>query len=63
MTNWYPASYEPPTDRPLIVYCPSWCATRYQVCEWDGKKFTYPEQPNEGFNDTVVSWALFMEAD
>lgn len=53
----------PPTNRPLLCFCQDWNESGYQVAEWDGKKFTYQEEPNEMFDSCVTDWSIFIEAD
>ena len=53
----------PATDRKVLVYCPRWNSLGYEVAIYDGKKFTYYEEPNDDFSDCVEMWALFLEAD
>ncbi len=61
--NWKNTTVTPPTNRVLIVHCPDWCDTGYQVCKWNGKAFYYDDQPNDMFHVEVVSWSMFLEAD
>ena len=53
----------PKGRRPILCYCPSWNDSTYQVAYYDGNQFYYDEQPNDDFDEEVVSWTLFMEAD
>ena len=52
-----------PIRRPLLCYCPMWCDIGYQVAVFDGKEFSYEDQPNEMFDRNVLEWAIFLEAD
>lgn len=66
MMNWI--AYEcggviPPKNRPLICYCPEWCDEGYKIAIWNGDEFLYQNQPNNGFNQCIEKWAIFLEAD
>lgn len=61
MNVWHTREAEPPGRRLLIVYCPEWNSTGYQICEWNGKRFHYDDQPNDMFDGCVEAWALFLE--
>jgi hypothetical protein len=63
--NWIDAKskVKPQIGRVIICYCPEWSDSGYQVAEWNGREFTYADQSNDMFNDCVVSWSVFMEAD
>ena len=54
---------KPPVRRPVLLHCPDWCDSGYQVGYFNGKEFYFDEQPNDMFNDHVESWAIFLEAD
>jgi hypothetical protein len=64
VTNWIDLSSElnPPINRPIIVYCPEWSDTGYEIVTWNGGEF---ECETHGFEVSkhVQRWALFMEAD
>ena len=64
MTNWIDLSSEltPPQNRPLIVYCPEWCAIGYSIAKWTGSHFECDLHGAE-ISAFVEQWALFMEAD
>jgi|11BtaG_2_1085332.scaffolds.fasta_scaffold139477_1 hypothetical protein len=63
--QWIDSEIEvkPTVGRNVIVFCPEWNASGYQICYWDGKTFRYEEQPNDDFHTYVNAWTLFMEAD
>jgi len=65
MTTWISVknTTKPPKNRPLIAHCPQWSDSSYQICTWDGKSFSYDEDPNGSFEEYVIAWSLFMEAD
>jgi len=63
MTNWMSKSDTPPQGRPLLCYAPDWSVMGYQVAEFIGGKFSNDDAPNNDFDQYVVSWSLFMEAD
>jgi hypothetical protein len=54
---------KPPTDRPILCYCPGWNNAGYQVAYYSKGRFDYDESPNETFNDHVEQWFVFLEAD
>jgi len=54
---------KPARLRPIIVYCPEWSLSGYQVCYWDGKVFRYDEQPNNDFHSYVTMWSIFLEVN
>jgi hypothetical protein len=54
---------KPPKGRPLLCYCPDWNDSGYQVAFWNGDRFWYNEEPNEYFDDEVIEWTLFLEAE
>lgn len=50
---------KPDMGQLCICECPGWCSLGYQIAEWDGKQFIYPEQPNDDFNELVIGWMPF----
>jgi len=63
MSEWLARNVTPPKNRLIIAYCPMWCDSGYQICEYSNGKFSYADQPNDSFNECVVKWSLFMEAE
>jgi hypothetical protein len=61
--TWVSRKVRPPRGRVLIAYCPEWCSSRYQVCEWDGAEFTYDGQPNDRFDESVEKWSILYEEE
>lgn len=59
--KWVPISSDtrPEKYKPVIVYCPDWCDEEYQICFWDGSKFTYADVSNERFNEFIEAWTNF----
>ena len=57
------SNIKPDVGRVILAYCPEWSGMEYQVCMWNGRTFTYEEQPNEDFHEYVDSWSIFLEAD
>ena len=53
----------PPPGRLLLCRCEEWNDEGYQIARYVGKKFTYSEQANGGFDECVTDWAIFMLAD
>jgi hypothetical protein len=51
------------SNRPVLCYCPKWCESEYQVAYFINGLWCYEGQPNDGFNDLVEQWTLFMCAD
>ena len=56
--HWKHYNNEPPKNKLLVAYCRNWNDEGYQICKWDGKKFTYRNQPNDDFSDCVELWSL-----
>jgi hypothetical protein len=46
----------PETGQLCLCKCPNWCSLGLQVAEWTGKKFDYPEVPNDEFDSLVEQW-------
>ena len=44
-----------------LCYCPEWCSINYQVAIWDGKKFDYPDSPNDNFDACVDGFIRLNE--
>jgi len=64
MEEWHDVlDIKPAIGRNVICYCPKWNSLGYVVAIWDGKKFTYYEEPNDCFDECVEMWSLFYEAD
>lgn len=66
MLNWIDkdSGIIPPTNRPLLCYCPEWSETGYQVAYFNkADGFYYHEQPNDIFPELIEKWAIFLEAD
>ncbi len=54
----------PSEGKLVLCYCPSWCASEYQVAYWNEScGFYYLEQPNNGFNQSVKKWSYLVEHD
>lgn len=39
-----------------LCKCPEWCSLGFQVAEWTGKKFDFPEIPNDMLDSLVEEW-------
>lgn len=63
--NWNAVdeNFPPPTDEPLLCFCPRWSDIGYQVATFNGKKFMYEDQPNDNFDMHVERWALFFKVE
>jgi len=46
----------PVKGRMCICRCPNWCELGYQIAQWDGEKFDFPESPNPWFDRDVIAW-------
>jgi len=54
MEEWHNAlDIKPAINRKVLCYCPKWNSLSYEVAVWDGKSFTYYEEPNNDFSDCV----------
>ena len=59
--NWISVNSDikPFRDRLVICYCPDWNEEQYQIATWDGEEFGYSDQPNDMFNEKVLSGHYF----
>lgn len=40
----------------VLCVCHEWCELGYQVAQWDGKRFSYPGEPNNNFDNCVTGY-------
>ena len=47
---------KPETGQLCLCFCPDWCSLGFQVAEWTGNKFDFPEVSNDLFDSLVIEW-------
>lgn len=52
---------KPDRGQLCLCKCPDWCSLGFQVAEFDGRIFNYPDAANDSFNEHVEEWMPLNE--